>query len=164
MATGDFPHITSSAYSTSTYTPMAMGLVQVGNTAGLGEWGDTSLGWDALGRRIQAPFVSKPLQQNQSVETDVADKKQATRFVRVLIVDPDDNLKLEDRLIYKGEEKLTDLTDQELFFELDIRDLLKAHNEKRVKVVNKTVKERTEFLEEAKIRDLRMVVTTIASF
>ena len=86
------------------------------------------------------------------------------RFVRVIIVDPNENLSLEDSLLYSGEEKLTDATDQELFFEIDLKDILIAHNKQRTKVIDKKVKDRTEYLEPAKIRDLKMVVVNIASF
>lgn len=86
------------------------------------------------------------------------------RLVRVLVVDPNDNIPLNSSVIYKGDELLTDLTDQELFFEINIQELLKTHNEMRVKIVDKRVKDRTEYLEPAKIRDLKMVVVTIAQF
>jgi len=86
------------------------------------------------------------------------------RLVRVLVVDPNENIPLSDSVIYKGDELLTDLTDQELFFDISIQELLKTHNEKRVKIIDKRVKDRTEYLEPAKIRDLKMVVVTIAQF
>lgn len=85
------------------------------------------------------------------------------RVVQVIIADPNENIPLEDCLLFKGEEKLTDATDQELFFELDIKDLLEKHNAKRIKVVDKKVKDRTDYLEPAKVRDLKMVVVTVAS-
>jgi len=34
----------------------------------------------------------------------------------------------------------------------------------RTKVINKKVKDRTEYLEPARIRDLKMIVTALASF
>lgn len=86
------------------------------------------------------------------------------RLVKVVIVDPNENVPLEDCILYSGDEKLTDATDQELFFEIDIRGILETHNAKRVKVVDKKVKERTEHLEPAKIRDLKMVVVNVATF
>lgn len=86
------------------------------------------------------------------------------RLVQVFIADPDENVPLADCLLYQGEPKLTDLTDQELFFEVDIKSILNKHNEKRVALVNKAVKERTENLEPARIRDLKMTVVTIAQF
>jgi hypothetical protein len=88
----------------------------------------------------------------------------ARRLVQVFIADPDENVPLADCLLYSGEQKLTDLTDQELFFEVDIKSILEAHNDKRVTLVNKVVKERTEYLEPARIRDLKMTVVTIAQF
>ena len=82
------------------------------------------------------------------------------RLVQVFIADTNENVPLADTLLYKGEQKLTDLTDQELFFELDIRTLLAEHNAKRTKLINKSVKDRTEYLEPARIRDLKMTVVT----
>ncbi|MGZ3235772.1 MAG: hypothetical protein ACXU8A_00180 [Burkholderiaceae bacterium] len=99
------------------------------------------------------------------------DKKEITmataRIVKVFIADNNDNLPLEKRVMYSGEEKLTDLTDQELFFELPISDLLAKQNELRKTVVDKVQSEkfgRDIFLEPARIRDLKMVVVTVASF
>lgn len=86
------------------------------------------------------------------------------RLVQVFIADPDENIPLDQCLIYSGEQKLTDATDQELFFEINMRDLLEKHNENRVKLINKKVKERTEYLEPVKIRELEMVVMTIVQF
>jgi len=86
------------------------------------------------------------------------------RIVKVFVVDPDQNVPLDKSIIYRGEEKMTDLTDQELYFELELGALLKAHNEYRVTLVNKAVKERTEHLEPARIRDLSMTIVTVAEF
>lgn len=91
----------------------------------------------------------------------------SARIVKVYIADPNLNLPLEKRVLHSGEEKLTDLTDQELFFEVPIAELLKKHNEYRRTVVDKAQAEkfgRDIFLEEARIRDLRMVVVDIAKF
>jgi hypothetical protein len=86
------------------------------------------------------------------------------RLVQVFIVDPSESIPLDDCLLHRGELKLTDLTDQELFFEVDIKAILDAHNAKRTKLVDKSVKERTEHLEPARIRDLRMQIVTVATF
>lgn len=86
------------------------------------------------------------------------------RLVQIFIADTNENVPLADALLYKGDAKFTDLTDQELFFEIDINSILKAHNDKRVKMVNKAVKERVEHLEAARIRDLKMTVVNIATF
>lgn len=86
------------------------------------------------------------------------------RLVRVYVVDPNENVPLDQALIYSGEEMLTDATDQELFFEIDLRDIVADHNKKRVKIVDKKIKERTQYLEPIKIRDLRMTVVNYAAF
>ena len=89
------------------------------------------------------------------------------RIVQVFIADPNDNVPLTDSLLYKGDQKLTDATDQELFYEVPIIDILKAHNEKRVKMIDKEVSKKAGkdiFLEPAKIRDLKMIITNIAQF
>ena len=168
MAIGDVPHIASSNYASTAYALTSGGLGYVGNDGGIaGQWFDartTAAPWtqstDTVVRRHVSPQVSTA---TQPVIMDMPEKN-VSRFVRVIIVDPHESLPLESRLVYKGEEKFTDLNDQELFFELEIKQLLNAHNEKRVKTVDKAVKERTEHLEPAKIRDLKMVVVNIATF
>jgi hypothetical protein len=166
MAMGDIPAIGSSAYgaSTSTFTlaengmgfaPPALG--QLHNQA-FGNWQKEDSKLDDLIKQAEkAQFVSA--QQKQEIQS-----MSARRLVKVVIVDPNENVPLNQCILYSGEEKLTDATDQELFFEIDIKQLLDAHNEKRVKVLDKKVKERTEYLEPAKIRELKMVVVNIASF
>ena len=86
------------------------------------------------------------------------------RLVQVFIADPDESVPLEQSMLYSGDQKLTDATDQELFFEIDMKSALEKHNAERIKLVNKKVKERTEYLEPAKIRDLKMVVVNVATF
>ncbi len=90
-----------------------------------------------------------------------------TRIVEVYIADPNDNLPLESRLLYKGDKKLTDASDQELYFELSMKEMLDKHNEVRVKTLDKAQSAkfgRDMFLEAAKIRDLKMAVVTVAQF
>lgn len=114
------------------------------------------------GHGIRARF-----QPNQQLENLIKEKPMpmpSRRLVKVLVIDPDENVPLESALLYRGEEKFTDLTDQELFFELDIQAILKAHNAKRVTIRNKAVKEREELLEPARVRDLRMTVVNVATF
>ena len=168
MAIGDIPHIASSNYTNTAYALSSNGLGWVDNSsASAGQWLHVPSGtsaWPPSGAQELKRYVAAQTSiQAKPVVADMADKT-ISRFVRVIIVDPNENLSLEDRLVYKGEEKFTDLNDQELFFELEIKAMLAAHNEKRVKTVNKTVKERTEYLDAAKIRDLRMVVVNIATF
>lgn len=90
-----------------------------------------------------------------------------TRIVQVFVADTNDNLPLKNRVLYRGDQHLTDLTDQELFYEISINEILAKHNAERVKTVDKAQSSkfgRDIFLEPAKIRDLKMVVVTVATF
>ena len=149
----DTPAIASSVYGANT-SVMALNAAEGLQRLGLlnQQAADSSL-YKAATQLIQNS------QANQEVNV-----MAARRLVKVVIVDPNENIALDDCVLYSGDEKLTDATDQELFFEIDIKNLLEKHNEKRVKVIDKKVKERTEYLEPAKIRDLKMVVVNIASF
>lgn len=86
------------------------------------------------------------------------------RLVRVLVVDPHEDVPTDSALLYDSKEVFTDKTDQELYFDVPMAKLLKEHNEKRTKVVDKSVKDRTEHLEPARIRDLKLLVITLAEF
>lgn len=168
----DLPSIGASNYASTAYGLAASGggLVEIDNLSGsAGQF----IGFkQSMARDADALAVSdtrlmrhvSPQRTLQPPLEEIRPMTVSTRFVRVIIVDPNENIPLDDRIIYKGDEKATDLNDQELFFELDIKDLLAKHNEKRVKVIDKKVKERTENLEPAKIRDLKMVVVNIATF
>lgn len=114
----------------------------------------TILGAQATTATTHQPNIKEPLPMTTPKR----------RLVKVVIVDPNENIPLDQCVLYSGDEKVTDATDQELFFEIDIKDMLAKHNERRVKLVDKKVKERTEHLEPAKIRDLKMVVVNIAEF
>jgi hypothetical protein len=86
------------------------------------------------------------------------------RLVQVLIADTNENVPLDAALLYRGEPIFTDLADNELFFELDIKGMLAEHNAKRVTFADKKSKDSPTFLEPARVRDLKMNVVTIASF
>jgi hypothetical protein len=89
------------------------------------------------------------------------------RIVKVFIADSNENIPLENRLLYSGTEKLTDLNDNELFFELPISELLAKHNELRKATRDKkqsAAAGKDIFLEPARIRDLKMVVVDVAVF
>jgi hypothetical protein len=135
---------------------------------GVGAAGNLDLRRFSAGKPVDLNNLNKLLEQAANQEqakglAPMANQNQR-RLVQVFIADPNDNIPVDQCLLYSGEQKLTDLTDQELFFEIDIKSLLAAHNEKRVKIVDKTVKERTEYLEAARVRDLKMVVATLATF
>lgn len=87
----------------------------------------------------------------------------ANRIVQIYIADTYDSIPLDKRLIYEGKSFFTDLTDQELFFALDVNGILTAHNEYRVTVRDKKIKDRVEMLEPARVRDLKMVVVTVVT-
>jgi hypothetical protein len=173
MAAGDMP-----MFSASNYASTAYGGIGVGGF----DWSPSSQAHAAnLISQLKEEMPKKSIGRKKAVtfdddddDTDGYPPKQtnmetqvtapARRLVQVIIVDPNENIPLDQCLLYKGDPKLTDATDQELFFELDIKQLLSAHNENRIKAVDKKVKDRTEYLEAAKVRDLKMVVVNIATF
>ena len=100
-------------------------------------------------------------------DTVSMEDKNVRRLVRVLVVDPDPNLDVNDMFLYKGEEQLTDLDNQELFYTLSMMDLLKKHNEKREKTIDKASTKKSGkdvFLEPIRISNLKMVVIEVARF
>lgn len=142
------PQMTSSSYaSTSLDLNQLMAVNAVGGILGQP---------NGIARALHFP--------NHPVVNKEPEVMSSRRLIQVLIADPNENVPLDMCLLHKGEQKLTDLTDQELFFEIDIKTILDAHNEKRIKLVDKKVKERTENLEPARIRDLKMTVVTVAQF
>ena len=89
------------------------------------------------------------------------------RIVQVFIADPHEDVPLTEALLYKGEAKFTDATDQELFYEVPVAELLRTHNEKRVKWLEKESTKKAGkdiYLDPAKIRDLKMVIVNVATF
>lgn len=176
MMNKDIPTITGSSYSTTMYDSVGPNdvIVRAGQNADF-----------AVTRRLvagvaggdffkhgmpfpQAGFI-KPMQplEDEYQDFSTGEQEMATRVVRVFIFDPNESLALESRLLFKSNEKLTDLTDQELFFELPMADMLTKHNELRAKTVDKTQTAKLGkemYLETVRIRDLKMVVVTIAQF
>lgn len=142
------PSISSSNYASSSYDGAAIGVGNAALANGLNN----------------AVFGQGQAAQQLSIQPPKGNPMATRRLVQVVIVDPNENIPLDDCLLFKGDEKLTDATDQELFFELDIKNILETHNTKRTKIIDKKVKDRTEYLEPAKIRDLKMVVVNVASF
>ena len=96
---------------------------------------------------------------------DEENEDMARRFVQVFIIDSDESVPLADAVLYQGEPFLTESTNEELFFEIDIKERLDAHNKKRVTLYKKGKSHKPENkLEAARIRDLAMVVVDIATF
>lgn len=105
--------------------------------------------------------IQKPLLQ---ISKDKPMAATSLRLARVIIFDPTDALPLESRVLVVTSEKLTDSTDEELYFDLDIKGLLEKHNEVRKATRDKKASERAGkdvFLEPIRIRDLRMTVVSV---
>ena len=183
------PSISSSNYANTSYTP---GMWETGITT-TGSGTTSSLMAGGIGVAL-APFEMHPFKEfEQAKHFDpfaaqlfgevskppaVAPKapaqtktqpenKVATRIVKVFIADTNENLPVEHQLLHRGEERLTDSTDQELFFEIPINEILKTHNELRSKTKDKKASERHGkeiFLEPVRIRDLKMIVVQVAAF
>lgn len=176
MAIGDLPQFIDSGHQHTIYGlgNLASGHSVAGTTSNVNFMAQNQLGLLGVGARQFKPEARNVLETKvarmlagEPQELNLDQKKEnrvARRLVQVFIADPNENVPLEDSLLYSGEQKLTDATDQELFFEIDMKTILAAHNEKRVKIVDKKVKDRTEYLEPVKIRDLKMVVVTVAGF
>ena len=167
MTTGDFPQFAASNYASTTHGLDSLMSGQAGGT-GMGtlfQTVTTDNTSDLRGRQNIGQIMGGLKQDLQDRQERIVMANQVKRrLVKVIVVDPNENIPLDQCVLFSGHEKLTDLNDQELFFELDIKDLLAKHNDRRIKVIDKKVKERTEYLEPAKIRDLKMVVVNIAEF
>jgi hypothetical protein len=158
MNTAETPQITGSFYTNS-----------VGNLA---TWGspltNASSYFDVRQfQRLRNAEVQTQYNPTPEKEKSMADKTNR-RIVQVFIADPNDNVPLDKSVLYTGEQKLTDLNDTELFFEVSmLQDLIKSHNDLRKVTVDKEASKRAGkdiFLDPVKIRDLKMVVVTIAQF
>ncbi len=167
--TGDVPQITSSVYGASTHfyeptsTSAGSGLIWGGQLAAASLAEETEE-LDKLLRRARQE-ARQSHQQHQT--TDPMPDKPTRRLVQVFIADPDPNVPLKAALLYKGELMFTDATDQELYFEVPLLDLLTKHNTARAGWLDREATKRAGkdiFLEPVKIRDLRMVVVNVASF
>jgi len=148
----ELPTITSSTYSAS---PITMGSGSVGSLY---------VGTE-VNKLIPPEWMQNPLYQK--ITPQEKPKMSSLRVVKVYIADTNENLPMMSRVLYTGEEKFTDLTDQELFFEIPVTALLATHNIVRGQTIDKKQAEkfgRDIFLEPARIRDLRMVVVAVASF
>jgi hypothetical protein len=89
------------------------------------------------------------------------------RLVKVMIVDPNESVPLDKAVLVNEAEKITDLEDDEIFFDMDIKNILEKHNTYRITVIDKELsktKEKDVMLEPIRIKDLKMVVLTIAKF
>lgn len=120
--------------------------------------------YDAALRAQQGLQSYQPSTQKGAQTVTVENVFMGRRLVQVFITDPDEKVPLESCLLYSGQQKMTDLTDTELFFEIDIKSVLETHNAVRAKIVDKAVKERTQYLEPTRVSKLKMVVVDVAKF
>jgi hypothetical protein len=161
----EMPEITKSAYSSSSSSI---------------EPSSSQIGWKGnmgISRNVQQfqkeQFHEQPTHAFLAIEpadclpVAEGEVEDMRRIVQVFIADTTEDIPLENGLLYEGEPKFTDLTDEELFFEIGMKDLLDSHNVIREATLDKkATKEsgRDVYLEPARIRDLRMVVVDIAVF
>lgn len=96
----------------------------------------------------------------------MSSKTPSCRMVQIFVVDPDENLPVEARLLYAdAAPRMTDATDEELHFDLGLPELLAKHNEVRERTpLREQEGERERFMKPARIRDLVIAVTTLAAF
>lgn len=156
---GDMPSISNASHS---HTAYGLGARDFGGTTTLAMPPFTLSDSHPAGL-VSSPHMLAQAQNFQPQQENIM-APAARRLVQVFIADPDLNVPLEQSMLYSGDQKLTDATDQELYFEIDMKSILDKHNEVRTKIINKKVKERTEYLEPVKIRDLKMVVVNVAAF
>ena len=107
------------------------------------------------------------IKEEDCLPVEEGEAEDMRRIVQVFIADTTEDIPLENGLLHQGEPKFTDLTDEELFFEIGMKELLDAHNEIREKTLDKKATKksgRDVYLEPARIRDLKMVVVDIAVF
>lgn len=153
----ELPHLSNSARASNSY---AGGSIESGAEA-LQYLQAQAASFD----QVRLPSKAEKWQQQQPPQQQLTQiGVPMRRLVQVYIADGNLNVPIEKALIYSSDQKFTDLTDPELFYELDLKDILTKHNEYRVTVRDKSVKERIELLEPAKVRDLRMTVVVVAAF
>lgn len=168
---GEMPKLAKAAYANAIYSGDASAVsntmaVGIGRSIGdvHGQWG-----FQQQGSQGQHRFIQELLESEEAISAikPTEEKKMAKpkrRIVQVFIADPDERVPLDNALLYRGDQHLTDATDQELFYDLDIKDLLEKHNAFRITVADKSVKERAEMLEPIRARDLQMTVVDVATF
>lgn len=164
MNENNLPRFTGSSYATSA-VPLAA------HTTGSGTFTTNAMNTQQrvtqyeLNAYKQA-FLNPPT-EGVAMSTPVQIKSKL-RVVRVFLVDPDDRVPVAKRVMHRSDEMTTDATDQELYFDIPVNELLKKHNAERAEIEweEKTTEgtKTRKGLKEARIRDLVMSVTTIAQF
>jgi hypothetical protein len=123
--------------------------------------------WNNLSRDWSEADIRRIVREELEKEETMSSKNSNRRLAQVIVVDPDGRIPTEDSVLHFGDPAVTDMTDEELFFEIEIKALLKKHNDKRKKLVDREAsKKRSDdvYLEPIRIKDLKMVVNTLATF
>lgn len=160
----EMPAISNTSYCSNTYDPSGTWENQsVGSTTALKPWDWTEAELQKE-RRVLKKMGIEPQEVKEQDMPNVT-----CRMVQIFIVDPDKRVPVEKRCLYQTSEPfMTDLTDQELYhMQVDIKMLLELHNNERRGIVDKEasrLKEKDVYLDEIRIRDLKMVVVELATF
>lgn len=157
---------TSSAYTMADWTgPYAM---YPGNNFGVGVHSGISPYLERQKELEKYKYVEpNRLLANKSQILEEKVKPMITqRVVQVFILDPDKSIPLDKRLLYTGPQHFTDMSDQDLFFDVEIKSILSKHNEYRLTVLDKKKSTTTEkvYLEAVRVSELKMVVSVVAQF
>lgn len=182
MVMRETPMIMNMAYSNSTtplgslgapfgasaqqFMPQQLGQNPFTSGGGLGVGTQPDAYYEAVRSALDAQASAASVNQFPPPPPQPQEKIMATntRVVRVLIADPCTSVPLKKRILYRSDEIPTESTDQELFFDIDLKAVLEKHNAERVTFRNLAIRDRSEMLEPARIRDLSMTVTLIAAF
>lgn len=164
----DMPSFTASSY-TSNSTSAANLNNQLTGTATITRYDDSDYAGLNQYRQQYAGISGAQILPHRSMEPDMAvNGKGKLRVVRVFLVDPDERVPVDKRVLHRSDEMTTDMTDQELFFSIPVNDLLASHNKTRGSVeweekTSEGAKSKIG-LKDVRIRDLIMSVTTVAEF
>lgn len=166
MSMNEIPRILNRTYTTDGTEPLTIGPIGhsiLTSYSPFDKIGPNSYKWEKNPCNEVILEDRKPCALNLEIgENKVSNR----RLVKVMIVDPDERVAVDKAVLINEPEKITDLDDQELFFELDIKNLIDNHNEVRASIVDKKMStaEKTVYLEPIRVRDLTMLVLTIANF
>lgn len=154
----ELPDMATAHYVSNTYAGDYLGSNNVARQA----WGDTlkrkSLVMPTAGAAPPLLDAIDKLTKGQILTVT------PRRLVQIYIADTNISVPLKEALVYSGNAIFTDLTDQELFWEIDVKAVLAKHNEARVTFRDKSIKDKDTKLEPARVRDLKMTVVEIATF
>lgn len=170
LQANEIPAITSSVYEANAITPAVFNTLTVTDGSAVEDWGTLELRGttprDWQNRRLI--LGGSPTYVDAVIETAKGQNMATTtnrRMVQIFIVDPEDSVPLDQCLVYKSEPAITDMDDQELLLNIpDLLGIIGKYNEQRIKLRNKSVKERVENLDPARLRDLKVHISILAKF